>query len=71
MTNLSPKDKAQELADKFDRNITVRDIEGLSKQCALICCNEILEGLAIGTFATSSVDAYEYWQQVKSEIGKH
>jgi hypothetical protein len=73
MTNLSPKDKAKELFDKYYRyeySTHVGEVWYSSKQCALICCNEILEGLAIGSFATTSLDVYEYWQQVKAEIEK-
>jgi hypothetical protein len=60
---MTPKDKAEELVDKF--SFSCRECDN-SKQCALIAVDEILnhhhqeQGLY-------RIDKY-YWQQVKKEI---
>lgn len=67
---MTPKEKAVELVEKFkqfaDSQLTYdsfeQDKETLlknSKQCAIICVDEILK---------ESEEQYEYWQQVKEEI---
>jgi len=74
---MTPKEKAQELVDKYD--ILQAIIEGFSfydsKQCALIAVEEIIGQWEI-------IDVYlangngqlnqnlEYWQKVKQEIEK-
>jgi hypothetical protein len=60
---MTPKDKAEELVDKF--SFSCRECDNI-KQCALIAVDEILnhhyqeQGLY-------RIDKY-YWQQVKKEI---
>ena len=64
---MTPKEKAEELVDKFRMNVL--DYEGCSinthkaKQCALICCNEVLGYMGADR-------GYEFWQEVKQEIEK-
>ena len=65
---MTPKEKAQELIDKF--HIKVHDREGTSamnefeaKQCALIAVDEILE-----VYKTNWNIDNTYWQEVKKEI---
>ena len=73
---MTPEEKAASIIDKM-RDLS--EYPGMSacgkslvlkhaKDCAIICVDEILQGLATGSFATTSTDAYEYWQQVKTEI---
>jgi hypothetical protein len=61
---MTPKEKANELIEKFMFNCRECDYEDNAKQCALIAVDEILD--------INSVDKdYElsnYWQEVKQEI---
>lgn len=78
---MTPKEKAKELVDKYSDNIVVKfqeyagahyselelsDTE--TKQCALICVNEILEGYNLLEYYPE--DLRDYWEEVKQEIGK-
>ena len=60
---MTPKEKAQELFDKmlfcYQGNID----EYTAKQCALICCNEVLGYMGADR-------GYQYWTEVKQEIEK-
>ncbi len=64
---MTPKEKAKELVDKF--LIPVRwkmgqeDVKKHAKQCALICCNEVLGDMGADR-------GYQFWSEVKQEIEK-
>ena len=68
---ITPKEKAKELVDKFKPNAYIgacEDNDELmelyhSKQCALICCNEVLGYMGADR-------GYEFWTNVKQEIEK-
>jgi hypothetical protein len=65
---MTPKDKAKELVKKYvefkiDGQHRIFGIE-LSKQCALIMCDELLSN---STFLLSNGEIY-FWQKVKHEI---
>ena len=70
---MTPKEKAQELVDKFAEIIPIEDAEHgetesyfiqyeKAKQCALIAVDEILSVVWYVPVDT------EYWQEVKKEI---
>lgn len=67
---MTPTEKAKELVEKMFNPIdvgdeyTVRIFYSAAKQCALICCDEILN--AFDDYLMKS----HYWQQVKEEIQK-
>ena len=66
---MTPKDKAKELVEEFYKWVATpddRDIEFYkSKQCALICVDEILREIP------KRFDSEEiYWEKVKKEIEK-
>ena len=66
---MTPKDKAKELVEGFYKWVATpddRDIEFYkSKQCALICVDEILREIP------KRFDSEEiYWEEVKKEIEK-
>jgi hypothetical protein len=75
---MTPKEKAEELVDKFIMNVL--DYEGCSindhkaKQCALIAVDEIYKlRMTHGQHLDYDVDKinyYSYWQEVKKEIEK-
>lgn len=44
MTELTPKEKAKELVEKFMEYSDCADEYGFAKQCALVAVNEILDG---------------------------
>ena len=58
---MTPKEKAEELVDKFYPMFTNSVRDTLAKQCALIAVNEILN---IGCIEVP------YWLEVKQEIEK-
>jgi len=63
---MTPKEKAEELFNKmlfcYQGNID----EYTAKQCALIAVNEIWNELE----SARVFEEYDYWQEVKEEIGK-
>jgi hypothetical protein len=59
---MTPKEKAEELVDKF--SFSCRECDN-SKQCAMIAVDEIIEVL----WKTNKNETeYRHWQQVKKEI---
>ena len=67
---MTPKEKAQELVNKYltiEMSMYINDLPYmlLSKQCALIAVSEMIEVLCI--YEDISKD-YDYWQEVKQEI---
>ena len=65
---MTPKEKANELVDKY-LNKMPKYLQGnlgreTSKQCALICVDELLKS----TFVQNNT--YNYWTEVKQEINK-
>lgn len=80
---MTPKEKAQQLFDRFIDIIPANDKKDLmefikvdraaAKQCALIAVDEILSASSIKLSEYDSckfVYIDEYWQQVKTEIEK-
>ena len=73
---LPPKEKAQELVDKFRINVLDYEGSGLNtfkaKQCASIAVDEILWHII--KYSDSSkeyvIENSEYWQEVKQELNK-
>ena len=62
---MTPKEKAQELVDKYSNYTSDWDYLTKAKQCALIAVDEILADRM--PFEHTSV---EYWQEVKQEMAK-
>ena len=61
----SPKEKAQELAMKFDKYGETDN----AKQCALIAVDEVIENLVeLSNGEFTFIHNVEYWQEVKQEI---
>ena len=73
----TPKEKAQELVDKFRMNVLDYEGSGLNtfkaKQCALIAIDEILDNFGLvcngKTFFTEH-RAFDYYSEVKKELIK-
>ena len=64
---MTPKEKAQELAMKFDKYGETDN----AKQCALIAVDEIIKALNDDIYIQGETDIdshIEYWQEVKQEI---
>jgi len=72
---MNPKQKAEELANKFDNVARKTDYFGddvlkdSCKICALICVDEIIKVTHYDNRANSVLDK-EYWEKVKQEIIK-
>lgn len=58
---MTPKEKAEELIEKFDELLTYRESKTKTKQCALIAVDTVL-------FMASHYATIEYWKEVKQEI---
>lgn len=62
---MTPQEKAQELVFKFYPHVKWKmgqqDVKERAKECALICCNEILGHMG-------SDRGYRFWTEVKLEI---
>jgi len=67
---MTPKEKAEELVDKFYPMFdnSVRDI--LSKKCSLIAVDEILQMVDETMQGWLDADIIAHWRQVKEEIEK-
>ena len=64
---MSPQEKAEELCRKMlfqiEWNAQPSTVKGIAKECALICCNEVLNNLEDHTG-----EDIAYWEEVKQEI---
>ena len=72
---MTPKEKAIELVEMYDKTLTYLESKSKAKQCALIAVDEMI-------YYLPSVDVYpyfaqklspgvkEYWEEVKQEIEK-
>ena len=59
---MTPREKASELIVKFQTTIRSLDYNE-AKQCALICCNEVLGNMGADR-------GYIFWLEVKQEVEK-
>lgn len=69
----NPKEKAQELMDKF--NLPTGLMSQEIKQCAVICCDELIRVLLSvngrpPNYQDENEFCSEYWKKVKTEIEK-
>lgn len=64
---MTPKEKAMEIAMKFDKDGQTDN----AVKCALICVEEILENITeeVRTYKPFMMNT-DYWQEVKQEINK-
>jgi|DEB0MinimDraft_6_1074348.scaffolds.fasta_scaffold07489_6 hypothetical protein len=60
---MTPKEKAKELVFKYEQYKWIN--ADLSKECALIAVNEIINN---DGFTRFDIHLTEYWQNVKTEI---
>ena len=72
---MTPKEKAEELVDKFFNWYPEQDAQFIAKQCALIAVDELIETHnGMQTFLLSEIGylitSPDYWQEVKQEIEK-
>ena len=65
-----PKDKARELVERFSPKCSGNSQselnKELAKQCAVICCDEIISALNTCILCKNSIR--EYWNKVKESI---
>lgn len=69
---MSPADKAEVLQRRFwlrtlQHNTSEEVRNYMAKECALICCEEILQALDKWS---ASFEPYKFWEEVKNEIHK-
>ena len=78
---MNPKEKVEELVNKFmaTNSVKLSDYSRIefptAKQCALICCDEILLTLNkdiqdINVIGNILLDLIKYWNNVKEELLK-
>jgi len=69
---MTPKEKAEELFDKFRLNVVDYEGSGLNnykgKQCALIAVDEVIESLHEHHWQNRLI--INYWEEVKHELNK-
>ena len=63
---MTPKEKAEELVEKFSDLEDGEMYIGKAKQCALIAVDEILNSRK--DHLVQSIKFYEYWTEVKREL---
>jgi hypothetical protein len=63
---MTPKEKAQELVDKMEKDFQYFASKEIAKQCALVTVDEIINSKHAWN-KTKSVFV-NYWQEVKHEI---
>jgi hypothetical protein len=65
---MTPKEKAEELVDRYDETLTYLESKSKAKKCALIAVDEILNhhSQEQGLYR---IDTY-YWIKVQEEIEK-
>lgn len=64
---MTPKEKAQDLVDKF---IQTNGNAFFAKECALIAVDEIMESIKILPMGMDYLSWRDYWKEVKQEIEK-
>ena len=68
---MTPKEKAQELFDKFNNPDTTHyPYVHNAQQCALIAVDEIIKANPYELNKTDMDSTIDYWQEVKQEIEK-
>jgi hypothetical protein len=64
---MTPKEKAEELVDKFMPHSNGNSNNNEAKQCALIAVDEICEAINWHEFQVPN-EEFNYWNRVKLEI---
>ena len=59
---MTPKEKASELINRYDKTLTYLESKAKAKQCALIAVDEVI--------SYCHAEHIQYWQGVKQEIEK-
>jgi len=67
---MTPKEKAEELTDKMYVGFIHPLYNYKAKQCALIAVDEVIQQLTPIEKAPNNKSAFQYWQEVKTEIKK-
>jgi len=67
---MTPKEKAEELVEKYDETLTYLESKSKAKQCAIIAVDEILKMVDESMQGFLDSDIIAYWKQVKTEIEK-
>ena len=73
---MTPKEKAKKLISMYSitilsvvgNKLTMDEAKKIAKQCTIIAIDEVLSTLYDYHYDSGS-GAYEYWQEVKQEIG--
>jgi hypothetical protein len=63
---MTPKEKAQELINKFYFDTSLNDIDE-AKDCSIIAVNEIIDFMSP---YVNNKETYDFWDKVKQEIQK-
>lgn len=65
---MTPKEKAEELIDKFMIHSSGNSNDNTAKQCVLVAANEIIRILNDLNTIYYVSPAIEYWEEVKQEL---
>ena len=68
---MTPKEKAEELVERYDETLTYLESKSKAKQCALIAVDEIIKSIDFDWMEVQNLESqHRYWQEVKQEIEK-
>lgn len=62
---MTPKEKANELVERFDNEVFDDNDWYVSKQCAIIACDEMIDSEHLTPFTKRTRNILIYWQEVK------
>lgn len=65
---MTPKEKAMQLFDKMIVDFSIDKWQ--TQQCALVAVDEIINYLTTSLDVQTSLNAVDYWREVKQEIQK-
>lgn len=65
---LTPKEKAKELVEKYDETLTYIESKSKAKQCVLIAVNEIISIKLL--WFQKDTEHLDFWKEVKEELLK-
>jgi hypothetical protein len=72
MITMTPKEKAEQLINKFKDPVRWKmgqeDVLDRAKQCSLIAVDEVIDILSILPYGMQYLSHIDYWERVKQEL---
>ena len=67
---MTPKEKAEELINRFENKTYSQVKDEIAKQCALIAVDEIIKALSKADTCYDLIEHIDFWEEVKQELIK-